>query len=56
MTPPRDVKFVLLHRTKYKTKKRRKLQTPEISDKYLVDLVSPVGPSANSVGVRGYSG
>ena len=36
-----------------------KLQTPEILDKYsssdLFELVSPVGHSATSVGVRGYS-
>ena len=41
---------------KYKTQKGEKLQTPEILDKYsssaLLELVSPVGHSANSVGVR----
>ena len=29
-----DVIFVLLYRTKYKTQKGEKLQTPEILDKY----------------------
>ena len=35
MTPHRDVIFVLLYQTKYKTQKEDKLQTPEICDKYL---------------------
>ena len=51
----RDVIFVLLCQTKYKTQKGEKLQTPEILDRCLVELVSPVRHSANSMGVNGYS-
>ena len=47
----RDVIFVLLYRSKYKTLKGGGLKTSEILDKYsssiLVDVVSPVGHSAN---------
>ena len=52
---PQICRICFIIPNKYKTQKGEKLQTPEIFNKYssaLLELVSLVGHSANSVGVR----
>ena len=54
----RDAIFVLLYRSKYKTKSE-KITNRDLGKIFMVCLVALVllvGHSTNSVGVRGYSG